>query len=77
MLIRRENLIVPGPEVGSLFTRLLVIEDNEDTTSGKRKVVCRCSCGAIRRVQLKDLLRGATKSCALAALSKFLARGGS
>lgn len=71
--------VLPGPETHSRFTRLVVFRDDYEPRTQKRMVWCRCDCGAVRHVRLKDLLRGLTRSCgcysADAARARFTKHG--
>ncbi len=46
---------------GDIYGELEVVE--EVATSGKRRVICRCSCGVCVEVRLGHLRSGRTKSC--------------
>jgi hypothetical protein len=50
-------------EPGMRFGRLLVIQSLEAAPGDKRKVVCRCDCGANYVGQTYDLVSGNTSSC--------------
>lgn len=50
------------PRVGRVFGRLTVLY-KLDAAVGKERYQCRCSCGALKSVAWKSLVKGNTKSC--------------
>lgn len=51
---------------GARFGRLVVIGEDHPRKYGKytqRVMICRCDCGEIKTVQLKNLRAGTTQSC--------------
>lgn len=49
--------------VGKTFDRLIIIKEVDKDNNGKRKFLCKCSCGNEKIVRLNDLKSGKTKSC--------------
>lgn len=45
------------------FGRLIVVKKDQNTTNRQTTWLCRCDCGAEKRVQGSNLIHGQTKSC--------------
>jgi hypothetical protein len=52
-----------GIRKGQQFARLTVIRRATSNSTGKARILCRCTCGNERVVQAADLKGGHTKSC--------------
>lgn len=52
----------PAP-IGQSFGHWDVLAEGEPGKNGKRRVLCRCSCGIERLVYLASLVAGRTRSC--------------
>lgn len=62
---------------GTRFTRLTVLREGRgwygrrSQHQRRRTVVCRCDCGTVREVILRNLLTGTTKSCGCLRAERF------
>ena len=51
------------PQPGDRFGMFVVVCDGEPSTDGRRRLRCRCDCGATRDVRVHDLVRDIVRSC--------------
>jgi hypothetical protein len=60
---------------GDVFGQWIVIDDTMDSKAREKKVLCKCSCGKVSAVYVRNLSSGASKSCGHVHQLNFLKHG--
>jgi hypothetical protein len=60
---KKEKFIVFKDLIGKKFGKLLVIERDDNDSTGAAKFLCKCDCGNEKVIRSHDLIRGKTISC--------------